>query len=92
MKCKDLGIVEFDVVWGGDKLSPVQFNFGDVGEVRLKIKPNPDDDFDEVYGRSLKLARELSEQNFEARMQEHLDRVRKVNQMASEMSRAKISR
>lgn len=92
MKCKDLGIVEFEVVWGGDKLSPVQFNFGDVGEVRIKVRPDPDDDFDSVYKATVRRAQDLSAENFKARVEEHLNRVKEASELAETVRRAKVSR
>ena len=92
MKCSELGIVEFEVVWGGDKLSPVQFNFGDVGEVRIKVRPKPDDEWPAVFDASLALAQAQSKAMFETRMEEHLYRVRAASEMAENARRAKVSR
>jgi hypothetical protein len=90
--CGELGVKEFEVVWGGEKYQPVSFNFFDVGEVRIKVVPNPDSSFEESYKQAMEIAMVAGKTQFDAKLKEHLDRLSEAAKATEAQRRANLSR
>jgi hypothetical protein len=85
--CGKLGIVEFEVVVGGEKYSPVQYNFFDNGEVRIKVRPNPDESFVQAFERTHEIASACGKEQFNKKLEEYIVRLNVAATRVAESAR-----
>lgn len=88
--CEELRITEFEVVWGAEKFSPIQFHTCDIGEIRIKVRPIAGDNFDELFLKALETAKECGQKQFVEKTKEFAERVKSVAIAARTQNRATV--
>lgn len=79
--CEQVGVNEITVTWGGEKFSPISYMFVDVGPITVTIRPEPDEKVNQAYERAYALVDKYGKMQFERKLKDFLDRVKRVAEM-----------
>lgn len=76
--CGEMNVSELEVTWGGEKFSPINFHFFDVGPITVRIKPEPHEKVNEAYRRAYELINRYGQLQFQNKLKDYLERIKLV--------------